>query len=147
MSHNYECTKHKWPEPGYTGMELRCPSCAVSNVVKRNRRPLTIKQRQRLAATNAPRIDDISGHAWAKIRERIRNRDQYTCLSCKRVDLHGVVDHIKPLEKGGSDDDANLQYLCSECHRKKTAIDRGYVKRDGSNLDGTPKGLDHHWNK
>jgi 5-methylcytosine-specific restriction protein A len=30
------------------------------------------------------------------------------------------VDHIVPLEEGGTDDDANLQVLCHACHGKKT---------------------------
>jgi 5-methylcytosine-specific restriction protein A len=61
---------------------------------------------------------------------------------CKRADLRGVVDHIKPLEQGGSNDDANLQYLCNPCHVDKTNRDRGFrVKRafgpDGMPLDGS----------
>jgi 5-methylcytosine-specific restriction protein A len=39
------------------------------------------------------------------------------------------VDHIVPLELGGSDSDANKQSLCRECHAAKT--DREREVRDG----------------
>lgn len=57
-------------------------------------------------------------------RFRILDRDDYRCLACGRnpetggVVLH--VDHIKPRSKGGTDDDENLQTLCSECNIGKS---------------------------
>jgi len=30
------------------------------------------------------------------------------------------VDHVQPLEDGGTDDDENLQTLCHSCHGTKT---------------------------
>ncbi len=33
------------------------------------------------------------------------------------------VDHILALERGGTDDDDNLQLLCNACHSKKTPDD------------------------
>ncbi|WP_084068576.1 HNH endonuclease [Paraburkholderia heleia] len=143
MEHKYECLKHKWPEPGHAGIEWRCPSCAVANVIKRNGKRLTTKQKQRLGATSAPRIDDLSGHAWGKIRNRIKQRDQYTCRACKRADLRGVVDHIKPLEQGGTNDDTNLQYLCEPCHVDKTNRDRGFKVKRAFGPDGMP--IDGSW--
>ncbi|WP_408175681.1 HNH endonuclease [Paraburkholderia dipogonis] len=131
-----ECAKHPHWKP--EGMEWRCPFCTTPRT-----KPLTTKQRARLAATNAPRIDDLSGHAWGKIRDRIRERDQWTCRMCKRADLRGVVDHIKPLEQGGSNDDANLQYLCNPCHVDKTNRDRGFKVKRAFGPDGMP--LDGSW--
>nr|WP_232346325.1 HNH endonuclease [Cupriavidus sp. USMAA2-4] len=121
-------------------MEWRCPHCAISNQTKRNGKPLTAKQKQRLAATNAPRIDDLSGHAWGKIRKRIRERDRYTCKCCGRAVATGIVDHIKPLEQGGSNDDSNLQLLCHDCHTDKTNRDRGFKVRPWVGADGIPDG-------
>lgn len=40
------------------------------------------------------------------------------------VETH-QVDHIVPLFKGGTDEDANLQEICRACHSLKTAIDLG----------------------
>jgi 5-methylcytosine-specific restriction enzyme A len=45
---------------------------------------------------------------------------------CRECDSHGRVsvatirDHIKPLEEGGTDDDANVQPLCQVCSDAKT---------------------------
>jgi len=59
---------------------------------------------------------------WTAKRQRILVRDAFTCRTCHEVcygkDAH--VDHILPLEDGGSDADLNLQVLCSSCHGRKT---------------------------
>jgi 5-methylcytosine-specific restriction protein A len=63
---------------------------------------------------------------WRARRLRILLRDAYVCRACGCVchtkDAH--VDHIKPLEDGGSDADANLQTLCSACHGRKTRAEQ-----------------------
>ncbi|WP_232435026.1 HNH endonuclease [Burkholderia ubonensis] len=50
------------------------------------------------------------------------------------------------LEDGGTNDDENMQLLCIDCHKKKTATDRGYVLKSGSSVDGLPMDSSHHWN-
>ena len=50
-------------------------------------------------------------------------RDSFTCASCGLVRSDHEVDHINPLEQGGSNDDVNLQLLCSgseRCHAIKS---------------------------
>jgi 5-methylcytosine-specific restriction protein A len=69
---------------------------------------------------------------WRARRERILIRDAFTCAVCGiRVDgLRAHVDHITPLEDGGSDCDSNLQTLCSADHGRKTREEqrrRGYL--------------------
>jgi 5-methylcytosine-specific restriction endonuclease McrA len=59
---------------------------------------------------------------WRARRVRILTRDAYRCRTCGRV-VYGRaahVDHIVPLEDGGTDDDANLQVLCESDHGAKT---------------------------
>jgi len=59
---------------------------------------------------------------WRAKRVRILARDAYTCAVCRKV-IWGPkahVDHIVPLEEGGTDDDANLQVLCEADHGRKT---------------------------
>lgn len=60
------------------------------------------------------------GSGWVKTRSRILLRDQYTCRRCGAVSQLHEVDHITPLEQGGSNADCNLQTLCRPCHRAKT---------------------------
>ncbi|HAW2960852.1 TPA: HNH endonuclease [Escherichia coli] len=64
------------------------------------------------------------GSKWDAIRARILKRDNHLCQNCLRngraVEAR-TVDHIIPKAHGGTDDDSNLESLCLECHRAKTA--------------------------
>lgn len=62
------------------------------------------------------------------------------CAEKDRVTEGVVVDHIKPLAHGGTDDDSNVQVLCEPCHRTKTARDMGYRDRPTFANDGWPVG-------
>lgn len=81
-----------------------------------------------------------------RILQRIRSRimqGQPLCRMCEDAGLvtPGVeMDHIVPLFKGGTNDDDNLQMLCVECHRKKTADDIGVTYRPTIGTDGWPIG-------
>jgi 5-methylcytosine-specific restriction enzyme A len=80
------------------------------------------------------------GRPWRRIVERVKTRDQYTCRKCGRVTLDGEVDHITSTSKGGTDDDANLQYLCKEpCHGDKTRAERGGKVKQSVGDDGWPR--------
>lgn len=67
------------------------------------------------------------GAQWDRIREQIMRRDAGICQPCLR---HGTqhnahaVDHIVPKERGGTDDDANLQAICREAHSAKTSAEK-----------------------
>ncbi|WP_342352390.1 HNH endonuclease signature motif containing protein [Burkholderia aenigmatica] len=90
----------------------------------------------------------LRGDAGVKQRSRIRLRDNYTCQNpeCGIAVRTGEVDHIISLEDGGTNDDENMQLLCIDCHKKKTATDRRYVLKSGSSADGLPTNSSHHWN-
>lgn len=65
------------------------------------------------------------GRAWRQQRQRIIQRDAYTCQHCGRQ-LHGTrdthVDHITPLaQQPGPRTDAQLQTLCATCNQAKAA--------------------------
>ena len=129
-----ECSKH--PDWKPEGMQWKCPYCGPSS-----NKSLTPKQKARVAeAGNAVRIDDLSGGAWDTIRKRIRERDGYCCRKCGVAVPSGVVDHIKPLAQGGSNEDENLQLLCKDCHDDKTNTDQGYKVRRRVGVDGIPEG-------
>jgi 5-methylcytosine-specific restriction endonuclease McrA len=59
---------------------------------------------------------------WRARRHRILLRDAYRCGECKRVvsGREAHVDHLLPLEDGGTDADSNLRTMCERCHGRKT---------------------------
>ena len=61
------------------------------------------------------------------------------CLKHGRTTEAAQVDHIIPLQAGGTDEFSNLQGLCLECHRDKTAKDMGYRIVPETGLDGWPQ--------
>jgi 5-methylcytosine-specific restriction endonuclease McrA len=61
--------------------------------------------------------DNGSTSQWRKIRQRILNRDGHTCQACG-MDGNSV-DHIVPRSAGGTDEDWNLQTLCTSCNSAK----------------------------
>jgi 5-methylcytosine-specific restriction endonuclease McrA len=52
----------------------------------------------------------------------ILNRDKKTCRICgrKAPDVSLEVDHIIPVDKGGTNDPSNLETLCFDCNRGKS---------------------------
>ena len=59
-----------------------------------------------------------------------------------------VPDHIRPLAKGGSDEDDNIRCLCARHHRIRTAEQFGTaVRLSGCGADGLPTDPDHPWNR
>lgn len=60
----------------------------------------------------------------SKLREHIKQRDDYTCQKChnsteKEPNLLLEIDHIVPLAKQGLTTEDNLQTLCWRCNRHK----------------------------
>lgn len=56
---------------------------------------------------------------WRWLRNQVVARDGYRCVKCgarRRLE----VDHIEPVEQGGTDAMSNLQTLCFSCHVTKT---------------------------
>lgn len=72
------------------------------------------------------------------------------CVDCLKVGIireATQVDHIIALVNGGSEAQENRQGLCEECHRLKTADDKGIKRRTGATKDGIPTDPKHHWNQ
>ena len=63
---------------------------------------------------------------------RIRRRDNHTCQRCGRPGHD--VDHIDNVAEDGTDDDDNLQVLCTSCHNIKTQSEATRAKRRGRYL-------------
>ena len=60
------------------------------------------------------------GRPWRRLKAKIHLRDLYTCQCCGLVTMELELDHIVNVAQGGTDDESNLQSLCSPCHLKKT---------------------------
>jgi len=95
--------------------------------------PIGVKQHQR-----------PSPHArgYTKRWQRLRRCYMAAHPSCEDpFDVHGqwsvpgeVVDHIRPLSQGGTNDEANLQTLCWSCHSRKTVMyDGGFGRASRKN--------------
>lgn len=70
------------------------------------------------------------GTAWDKLRLTILARDSYLCQPCLtkgRPTPATQVDHIIAKAQGGTDDADNLQAICTDCHKDKTADESGHA--------------------
>jgi len=79
------------------------------------------------------------GAAWDRIRVRVMRRDGGLCQVCKGQGLlveAKEVDHVVPKAQGGTDVDANLQAICTPCHRAKTAREAGAGRGWGGRISG-----------
>jgi 5-methylcytosine-specific restriction endonuclease McrA len=76
-----------------------------------------ISSREELLLMSSALQGNGSTSKWRKIRQRILQRDGYTCQQCG-MDGNSV-DHIVPRQAGGGDEDWNLQTLCQSCNSSK----------------------------
>jgi hypothetical protein len=69
----------------------------------------------------------IRGRAWMETRQKIALAHGYRCVDCGLIWRSHIdqIDHTVPLERGGSNDESNLNPLCNECHKVKTLSERG----------------------
>lgn len=55
---------------------------------------------------------------------RIKNTQHNKCAMCRKsLRRNGEIDHIVPISRGGSNFSKNLQLLCRDCNRAKSARD------------------------
>lgn len=83
---------------------------------------------------------------WKLQQQRKRlHAERPLCVMCDErgaVTMGTELDHVVPVFRGGSNEDDNLQWLCTECHREKTAADCGTTYRAPVGVDGWPKNFD-----
>lgn len=73
------------------------------------------------------------GRPWRRKRERVLDRDKHLCQCCRRAGRltpATEVDHITPLAEGGTDDETNLESICTPCHRRKTGKRAWHERRE-----------------
>lgn len=86
----------------------------------------------RLGWAGQQRVQPITTNT-ERMRGRHRQRRNQLLLSaeplCRECAKHGrttaaqEIDHIIPLHMGGTEHEANLQPLCIDCHKAKTAAE------------------------
>ncbi len=84
------------------------------------------RDHERLRRQNrGPRYYDTA--RWKRLRAMVLAREPLcvSCLASGRTVTATCVDHILPLNKGGTNHEGNLQGLCAGCHSKKTATNDG----------------------
>ena len=65
----------------------------------------------------------LTGRPWRRLREEVLARDDYVCQECARqgrLTPANEVDHIVNIASGGTDSMANLEAICTPCHKIKT---------------------------
>jgi 5-methylcytosine-specific restriction protein A len=95
----------------------------------------------RLQAAAVQQVSRMRGRAAVERRARWLQMHPL-CVECERagkVTAATVPDHIVALVNGGEDTEANLQSLCEECHRIKTARDLGHRPKPKILPDGWPE--------
>lgn len=72
------------------------------------------------------------GSRWERVRSRVLYRDAHLCQACARAGLvkrATHVDHVLNKASGGGDDYENLEAICVDCHKSKTAQEGAEASR------------------
>jgi hypothetical protein len=65
------------------------------------------------------RPDRLSAEGWARLRETVFERDDYTCQYCGARGGELECDHVDPISRGGTNELGNLVTACRQCNRSK----------------------------
>ena len=82
--------------------------------------PILNTSRVKVLDAKAGATPRIRGSQWMKTRRQALVAGSFTCVDCGRIHSSNEVDHDKPLEQGGSNDQSNLVVRCVDCHKAKT---------------------------
>lgn len=73
------------------------------------------------------------------VRLDVAAAQEWRCSMChKMLSATFEVDHITPLHDGGEDVRTNLQALCPDCHRRKTAAEMERMHRRNAEVQPVP---------
>lgn len=92
-----------------------------------------------MASSASPKTERLRGTGGVEQRLRRLRRTHGLCEDClaeDRTKVAVVVDHIRPLALGGSDEDENTRNLCKRHHDDRTAEQFGHKRKVSVGLDG-----------
>ena len=107
----------------------------MPDLKKGNRSTLAVKARATYVKQKQEAFKGMSNsnrhiyntNRWRKLRAMILKANPI-CVMCEKKNKYitaNVVDHIKPINKGGyAWEMSNLQALCTHCHNSKSATDK-----------------------
>ncbi|MCK4396280.1 HNH endonuclease [candidate division WOR-3 bacterium] len=107
-----------WVEKQYLKLYRRKPRDTWRQIRKFHQEGKLIKVKKGVYRYDPDYVKEVELFDFpSKIKEAILKRDGYKCVVCGRGVKDGVelvVDHIKPKDKGGTNDIENGQTLCME---------------------------------
>jgi len=65
----------------------------------------------------------------ANVKLKVFRKFSFKCQDCKKTDNELTIDHIIPLSKGGTNDEANLRVLCADCNLVKGNIHLSFLEK------------------
>ena len=80
----------------------------------------------RIAFLNSGGYISLGRRISVETKDAVYDKYQGMCAICDGIAIPGEIDHIS----GSSNDLSNLQYLCRDCHRKKTKSNLRRVQDD-----------------
>lgn len=80
-------------------------------------------------------------HVTTATRKRILARDGHQCAQCGNTQGPFDIDHINNQRGPNYDHDENLQVLCAQCHKAKTARESGAWRKQIKRQTRKPIGL------
>ena len=93
-----------------------------------------LEWRRVVDARRGPGSKRGAGRVSRMTRAYVAARSHWLCVLCKRPGHE--LDHITPTEAGGNDMSENLQWVCRECHRSKTARENAERTRRANTRGG-----------
>jgi hypothetical protein len=93
-------------------------------------------------ANNAAKARQLAGriaggaliNLWA-LQNGIPEDAPVKCAACGVLATDWQIDHVVAVKNGGDNVTGNLQLLCADCHKEKTARDKdGYARRESAQL-------------
>lgn len=127
-----------WQDAAYL-RQTQCRGCQLAGRSVSRKQPATAMSAGFLLSVSTT-ITRSRGCRWLALRARAL-QDEPRCVLCLangRLSAATAVDHIVPLQAGGSDAPSNLQPLCHDCHATKSAAERGARRKPVIGVDGWP---------